>query len=360
MIAGGIYPVKIDLQNTGVNAWHTPSVFKLSCQWRKPDNTSEVCVEQVSPENLFPGTHQENVTLNVQPPAHFTPGAYTLSIDMMVGPDFFHNREAGRSWFTLDYAVTIGIPKQIFLPLLLKNFGGDTSPPTLPTTCPTTCKRTPSTNLVAGNFSTGAENFWDFFTYEDKIPKPYEMVKRDSNYRQPGGDLGVAAFVGNDWENKVAIDAHLLQEFDVPSVTANEIAWIFFEYSYCISTDEVSSTTANDNFVVSLRNTDKQGVLGTPISYSNLMTTDPAHNDCNPEDGDIRTTGETGWRRVGPPTGGTNDYNTDPLVDEGQYCIDATDYQGRPALIFFYSQVDNDKPTNFYLDNVNVTSCVTD
>jgi polyhydroxyalkanoate synthase len=62
--------------------------------------------------------------------------------------------------------------------------------------------------------------------------------------------------------------------------------------------------------------------------------------------------GKTGDKRVSSSTFFTAQLDFD--------CIDATDYQGRPALIFFYSQVDNDKPTNFYLDNVNVTSCVTD
>lgn len=123
MQVGTTYNVAIQLQNTGVVNWG--SDVRLSCQWKKPDGSIVNCQTEANPGTLAMGSPAPTITLPVSPNAGFTNGIYTLMIDMKQGSTFFHNRETGKLWPTLNYSVCIGGNcDKIYLPIVMKNWQG--------------------------------------------------------------------------------------------------------------------------------------------------------------------------------------------------------------------------------------------
>jgi hypothetical protein len=123
MQVGATYNVAIQLQNTGAVNWG--SDVRLSCQWKKPDGSIVNCATSANPGTLTMGSPAPTITLPVSPNTGFTNGIYTLMIDMKQGSTFFHNRESGKPWPTLNYSVCIGNNcGKIFLPLVMKNWTG--------------------------------------------------------------------------------------------------------------------------------------------------------------------------------------------------------------------------------------------
>ncbi|MCB0208810.1 MAG: hypothetical protein KDJ52_05760 [Anaerolineae bacterium] len=121
MQAGTTHNVSIQLQNTGIINWG--SDVSLSCQWKKPDGSIVNCQTSTNLGSLAIGSPAPTVTLPVKPNSNFAAGVYTLIIDMKKGSTFFHNRESGRPWPTLNYSVCIGSNgcQKIFLPIIQKN-----------------------------------------------------------------------------------------------------------------------------------------------------------------------------------------------------------------------------------------------
>jgi hypothetical protein len=123
MQVGTTYNMNIQLQNTGAVNWG--SDVRLSCQWKKPDGSIVNCQTEANPGALAMGAPAPTITLPVSPNTGFTNGLYTLMIDMKQGSTFFHNREAGKPWPTLNYNVCIGGNcGKLFLPLVTKNWAG--------------------------------------------------------------------------------------------------------------------------------------------------------------------------------------------------------------------------------------------
>ena len=103
------------------------------------ENVRGVVVGQGTGSSLFtiePGDSPgPSPFLSVQAPA--TPGLYTLIIDMQAndggGYVYFHNREANRPWYPLEYICTVSSGGQcyftqnfpggggIYLPIIMKN-----------------------------------------------------------------------------------------------------------------------------------------------------------------------------------------------------------------------------------------------
>lgn len=121
MQVGRTYTANILVQNTGVVTWSTDA--RLSCQWKKPDGTIVNCETEANPGILTMGSPALTVTLPVSLNNGFTLGlSYTLMIDMKQGATFFHNREAGKPWPTLDYKVCAGSNcRETYLPIIMKN-----------------------------------------------------------------------------------------------------------------------------------------------------------------------------------------------------------------------------------------------
>jgi hypothetical protein len=109
-------------QNSGTQDWPINDVTFIF-QWKTLTGTL------VSTSNTGPfwagtpiGSHTAMGPIWIQAPANS--GVYTLTIDMQrVGESsLFHNREAGRPWFTLDYRVCVGdVCPKLFLPIIMKN-----------------------------------------------------------------------------------------------------------------------------------------------------------------------------------------------------------------------------------------------
>ncbi len=120
MEVGTTYNVNIQLQNTGAVNWG--SDVRLSCRLKKPDGSIVNCETEANPGTLTMGAPAPTVTLPVRINSGSPNGVYTLMIDMKQGSSFFHNREAGKEWPTLNYKVCAGNNcSEIFLPLVLKD-----------------------------------------------------------------------------------------------------------------------------------------------------------------------------------------------------------------------------------------------
>lgn len=123
MQVGTTYNVAIQLQNTGAVNWG--SDVSLSCQWKKPDGNIVNCETSANPGTLTIGSPAPTITLPVRPNTGFSSGVYTLMIDMKQGATFFHDREAGKPWPTLNYSVCVGGNcNKTYLPIVLKNWPG--------------------------------------------------------------------------------------------------------------------------------------------------------------------------------------------------------------------------------------------
>jgi hypothetical protein len=123
MQAGSTYNVTIQVQNTGTVNWG--SDVSLSCQWQKPNGSIVNCDTSANPGTLTIGSPAPTVTLPVRPNSNFGPGVYTLMIDMKQSATFFHNREAGRPWPTLNYTICVGGNcAKIYLPIILNDWKG--------------------------------------------------------------------------------------------------------------------------------------------------------------------------------------------------------------------------------------------
>jgi hypothetical protein len=111
-----------DPQNSGTQDWAQFST-RMVFQWKTLTGT--VVSTEYTPSTLDftpPGERWHLVQAAIQAPV--SSGVYTLTIDMQrVGEsNFFHNREPGRPWFTLDYRVCVGdVCPKLYLPIVLKN-----------------------------------------------------------------------------------------------------------------------------------------------------------------------------------------------------------------------------------------------
>jgi hypothetical protein len=131
-----VRPLAMRLQNSGVITW-TSTNNRVAYQWK---NSGGTVVGQGNGITLFTIPPGQDVgplaqVLSVQAPA--TPGIYTLLIDMQVNNggsyQYFHNREANRPWYPLQYICVVGSGGQcyftqnfpggggIYLPIIMKN-----------------------------------------------------------------------------------------------------------------------------------------------------------------------------------------------------------------------------------------------
>ena len=178
MQVGTTYNVAIQLQNTGAVNWG--SDVRLSCQWKKPDGSIVNCQTEANPGTLIMGSPAPTVTLPVRLNSGFTNGIYTLMIDMKQGSTFFHNRETGKPWPTLNYKVCAGGNcRESYLPIIMKNWmpiipcGGSTVYPAGQPYCTDRNGAVRSCNAQNANGSTGEPNnlFTNDIYYRD-YPAP--------------------------------------------------------------------------------------------------------------------------------------------------------------------------------------------
>jgi hypothetical protein len=325
------YPVTIQLQNTGTQPFSANTL--LSCQWRKPDNSVVNCQSSdiANPDTLNLGA-TNTVDLNVTPYSDFTPGVYTLMIDLKIGTQYFHDWEApDRPWFTLNYAVTIGSGGQdgdIFLPLIFKS----DAPP------PGNCTWSIDNLLDDGGFNNLPQPYWQELNVFDpnnpgQIPQPLNTLRTTENF-SPGNGPWSAKLGGVDDPN----DSHTEYEHAVfQAVLMNRggfpanVEQVAIEFSYYLTTQDVP-TGDWDKFFVDLK---VNGLgPGNTILPGQLIFTNrfPYQNE---------------WRRLGPD-------------DDGRFQVDnMKQYAGEAVYLVFYSQVDGRWPSTFYLDAVKLKGCTT-
>jgi hypothetical protein len=118
------YFISIELQNSGTVDWVSSSLLRIAYQWKNSTGAivgSGNTPLQYTASSIPQGLHSTTQQPWIRTPA--TPGMYTLVIDMMdASGTYFHNREAGRPWFTLDYQICLPpCSQKIYLPLIMKN-----------------------------------------------------------------------------------------------------------------------------------------------------------------------------------------------------------------------------------------------
>jgi len=112
-------------QNSGAVDWPAGALPALAGQWQAFDGTVvKTDTISLSPnQTVLQGSDAATQQLWVTAP--LTSGSYSLMIDMIdTGGNYFHDREPGWPWFTLNYEICVNpCPKiYIYLPMILKSY----------------------------------------------------------------------------------------------------------------------------------------------------------------------------------------------------------------------------------------------
>jgi len=127
MYHGGSYPVTIQVQNTSIYDWPlNGQSWALSYHWAKSgfgemDSGNRAWTTVDVPKGDPPYTF--SLTINDIP--DWRPGAYTLKFDMVLltyGGYQWFSRTYG--WPTYDVSICVDGPCKVFIPVVLKNYGG--------------------------------------------------------------------------------------------------------------------------------------------------------------------------------------------------------------------------------------------
>ncbi len=322
----GLYSVVIQLHNSGTTAYTNDTL--LSYQWQGPggtmnDNTG-VAVGSITEGNFT------TVTLPVRAPS--SSGVYTLRIDMIhENGGYFHDREAGRPWFTLDFEICVGSQcNQVFLPLIFKS----DNPP------PGNCTWEGNQLLNSAFNLGGAKPLNHWLVWIDEGPtgefKNWDLYEGSNYYSPDSGPAG--AFLGG--ENDVDQpdggdnnDQYIAQSVIVEDT--EEVEALRIAFSYCLVTYEQSSLE-KDKFMIDLQ----AGTLGSrsafpdTLTYTNLDAFSALDsNNCQHDSGQ--------WMRRVRIANGINQK-----------------YQGdRMFTLVFYSDVNKGRPSTFYFDTTEVNIC---
>ena len=325
MIPNSTYNVVIALQNSGTAAWNNQ--FELSYQWVGPggitNGATSVAVGLIL-EGGFTTT-----TLPVKAPS--APGSYTLQIDVVhENGGFFHNREAGRPWFTLDYEVCVGgACEQTFLPIVLRGDSSSSGP---------NCNWTIDNLLQDGGFSNSPPKWQEINVFVNPNPVDLNTLRAIPNPTSPYDGLWAAKLGGvNDIQIGPGIEAYELFEHLIsqPVILPNDIEALSLEYSYYLTTFESSGGPIFDYFFVDLQLNalgSANSLLGNPLEY----------NDNHPF--------QDQWRFRGCDVGG--------IGCDGKIVIEnVSQFAGDSVFVVFYSEVDPSQVSTLYIDAVKLSAC---
>ncbi len=350
------YWATVTLQNVGNYGWVHPDDgswyrWYLGYRWRKDGNvqTGNENVEIVQfglPNSVQRGEHRA-VTLMVHDPPNWGSGTYTLELDV-----FYENIHTGetrwiseiesnRPWFTHKISISPGICAQdsncaptsnpIYLPIIFKS----ESPP------PPDCIWEDNW-LDNGNFGGQLAN-WDVWIDSSSFGG-FQNSNLYTYQRYDPGDSAPAAYLGGENDRLQPSGGDFADQYIAQSIvlpTPNNVEQLAIEYSYCLTSQETTTTYEYDKFFVDLQKGLGGGsVIPQALKYTNLN----AASSCDTSSGN--------WRRRGRPS-------TEPGGDGSLIITNVDQFSPNETLtLVFYSDVDVSLISTFYFDAVKIKACV--
>ena len=125
MVHGGMYPIAVKVQNTGVADWtcgYPHFSYELRYRWAKASHGEVTGSSWASVCGTPKGDPSPTVNLTIQNIPNWGPGAYTIRFDIYVTSASGNFWFSERGWRSYDVSVCVGGPCTGFIPAVLKDY----------------------------------------------------------------------------------------------------------------------------------------------------------------------------------------------------------------------------------------------
>ncbi|MGD2105614.1 MAG: SpoIID/LytB domain-containing protein [Anaerolineae bacterium] len=124
---GGSYPITVQVQNTGLSDWtcdYPNFSFALRYRWAKVGFGEVTSTHQASACGTAKGDPSPTLSLTIDDIPDWGPDAYTIRFDIYVTSASGNFWFSDYGWPTYDVGVCVDGECKVFIPLVLKNYGG--------------------------------------------------------------------------------------------------------------------------------------------------------------------------------------------------------------------------------------------